>query len=102
MRPAAPSSAVKKGWLGVAILALTIPAFAQQPTVVATVNGTPITDTMVKEVVKSLIVQRDAAPSSDEIARLSDAALDSLIDLELLYQTAQKAGIKVSDQEVQA
>ena len=58
-----------------------------QTTVIARVNGTPITDAMVKEVVKSLIVaRRPTAPSSDEIAQLSDAALDSLIDLELLYQ----------------
>ena len=70
--------------------------------IVATVNGTPISDAMVRDVVKSLIVQRATPPSSDEIAQLSDTALDSLIDLELLYQAAQKEGLRVSDQEVQA
>jgi parvulin-like peptidyl-prolyl isomerase len=77
-------------------------AFAQQPTVVAVVNGTPISDAMVKEVVKSLIAMHGPAPSSDEIAQLSDAALDSLIDFELLYAAAQEQQIRVSDQEVQA
>jgi len=90
-------------WLaGVVMLTLAWPAAAQQSAVVATVNGTPITDAMVREVVKSLIVQRDPPPSGDEIAQLGDAALDSLIDLELLYEAAQKEGIRVSDQEVQA
>ena len=99
----AVSSVVKKGVRGAALLyLLALPAVAQEPSVVATVNGTPITDAMVREVVKSLIVQRDAAPSSEEIAQLSDAALDSLIDLELLYLAAQQDGIRVSDQEVAA
>jgi parvulin-like peptidyl-prolyl isomerase len=92
---------LKKWWLGVVIVALALPAIAQQSAVVATVNGTTITDAQVREVVKSLIVQRAAPPSSEEIATLSDAALDSLIDLELLYEAAQKEGIRVSDQEVQ-
>jgi parvulin-like peptidyl-prolyl isomerase len=70
--------------------------------IVARVNGTPITAAMVNQVVKSLIVERGGAPSSEEIAQLSDAALDSLIDLELLYEAAQKEQVHVSDQEVQA
>src|SRR5262245_40934538 len=78
-------------------------SFAAEPaTVVATVNGTPITENMVNEVVKSLIANRSPAPSSDEIAMLSDAALDSLIDLELLYAAAQAAQIRVTDDEVNA
>ena len=68
----------------------------------AQVNGTPITQGMVNQVVKSLLRERGATPSSDEIAALNDAALDSLIELELLYQAAQKAGVSVSDQEVAA
>jgi peptidyl-prolyl cis-trans isomerase C len=69
---------------------------------VAIVNGTPITDGMVTDVVKSLIATRRPPPSSEEIAQLTDAALESLIDLELLYQAAQREQIRVTDQEVQA
>jgi hypothetical protein len=91
------------GLLGV----LALPAIAEEPavvapSVVAIVDGTPITDTMVKEVVKSLIATRSPAPSSEEIAQLSDAALDSLIDLELLYGAAQAHQVRVSDAEVNA
>ncbi len=78
------------------------PTIAQQSAVIARVNGAPITDAMVKAVVKSLIAERKPAPSSEEIAQLSDAALDSLIDLELLYQVALQEQIRVTDQEVQA
>lgn len=81
---------------------LIVPALAADSVVVAVVNGAPITDAMVKEVVKSLIATRGPAPSSEEIAQLSDAALDSLIDFELLYAAAQEQQIRVSDQEVQA
>lgn len=85
---------------GAAFSATTRPARADEPTVMVLVNGTPITDTMVKDVVKSLIATSKAAPSSDEIAQLTDAALDSLIDLELLYGAAQAAHIQVSDEDV--
>jgi peptidyl-prolyl cis-trans isomerase C len=70
--------------------------------IVARVNGTPITKAMVNQVVKSLIVARGGTPSSEEIAQLSDDALESLIDLELLYAAAQKDQIRVSDEDVQA
>ena len=83
-------------WLGA------IRGWAVEPQVVARVNGTPITDAMVNEVVKSLIIARGAPPSSAEIGQLSDAALASLIDLELLYGAAQQAPVRVSDDEVQA
>jgi hypothetical protein len=69
--------------------------------VVARVNGAPITEDSVNAVVKSLIVERGGAPSSEEIAQLNDTALDSLIDLELLYQAAVKRDVRVSDQDVQ-
>jgi parvulin-like peptidyl-prolyl isomerase len=76
-------------------------AAADEPQVAATVNGTPITEATVNQVVKSLIKSKGAPPSSEEIAQLHDAALASLIDLELLYGAAQQAQIKVSDKEVQ-
>ena len=77
-------------------------ALAQVPGTIATVNGTPISSKTVNDVVKSLIATQQPPPSSEEIAQLSDAALESLIDLELLYQAAQREQIRVSDQEVQA
>jgi parvulin-like peptidyl-prolyl isomerase len=70
--------------------------------VVARVNGTPITQSTVNQVVKSLILARGSTPNSDEIGALNDAALDSLIDLELLFEAAQQASIQVTDQDVQA
>src|SRR5262245_50928297 len=104
-------SALKTGWGGVLLsvficvhlwcLVLASTTFADDSAVVVRVNGTPITDAMVKEVVKSLIASRSPAPSSDEIAQLSDAALKSLIDLELLYGAAQIQQIRVSDEDVQ-
>ena len=78
------------------------PVPADEAQVVARVNGTPITQGMVNQVVKSLLRERGSTPTSDEIAAMNDAALDSLIELELLYQAAQKAGVSVSDQEVAA
>jgi parvulin-like peptidyl-prolyl isomerase len=68
----------------------------------ARVNGTPIDATMVNEVVKGIIAGRPQPPDSEEIARLTDAALDSLIDLELLYQAAQAQKLTVSEQDIDA
>jgi hypothetical protein len=75
-------------------------AGADETTVMVLVNGTPITDTMVKDVVKSLLATHEGAPSSDEIAQLTEAAIESLIDLELLYDAAQAAHVQVSDEDV--
>lgn len=84
------------------LLLIATAALADGRTVVARVNGAPITAAMVHAVVKGAISGRAQPPPSDEIARLSDAALESLIDLELLYGAAQKAGITASDQQVDA
>ena len=81
------------------VLTLVGPASAE---IVARVNGAPITDESVNAVVKSILVERGGAPSSEEIAQLSDAALESLIDLELLYQAGVKQQIHVTDDDVQA
>jgi len=81
------------------VIVFVVPASAE---IVARVNGAPITAESVNAVVKSVIVERGDAPSSEEIAKLSDAALESLIDLELLYQAAVKQQIHVTDDEVQA
>src|SRR5215475_6579112 len=105
-------SAMKTGWgvvpsvcIGVHLwflLAVGGVVFAQSADIVATVNGAPISGKAVNDVVKSLIATRQPPPSSEEIGQLSDAALESLIDLELLYQAAQREQIHVSDEEVQA
>ncbi len=69
--------------------------------VAARVNGTAITRGMVREVVKSVIAGSAQPPNGDEIERLSREALDSLIDLELLYQEAIARRIRVADQEIE-
>lgn len=66
----------------------------------ARVNGTAITQGMVREVVKSVIAESAQPPSGDEIERLGREALDSLIDLELLYQEAVARKIRVAGQEI--
>jgi parvulin-like peptidyl-prolyl isomerase len=81
---------------------LLVAAAAADDDVVARVNGVAITEAMVNAVVKGAIGGRSHEPSSDEIAQLSDAALESLIDLELLYGAAQQQGITVSDADVDA
>ena len=88
--------------LGLAILFCAAAARATDTGVVARVDGTPITEAMVNAVVKGAISGRKPPPSSEEIAALSDAALESLIDLELLYAAAQRQGIAVSDAQVDA
>ena len=70
--------------------------------IAARVNGTAITTAEVNQVVKGVISGRGQAPSSEEIARLSEAALASLIDLELLNQSAKTRGITISPQQVDA
>ena len=83
-------------------LVLVAATSATDDDVVARVNGVPITEVMVNAVVKGAISGRSPEPSSEEIAQLSDAALESLIDLELLYGAARQQGIAVSDAEVDA
>ncbi|MBX3025470.1 SurA N-terminal domain-containing protein [bacterium] len=84
------------------LVALLVAATAADDTVVARVNGVPITEDMVNAVVKNAISGRAHEPSSEEIAKLSDAALASLIDLELLYGAAQKQGITISEAQIDA
>lgn len=77
-------------------------AAASDSEIVARVDGTPITEAMVNAVVKGAISGRPNPPSSEEIAAMSNAALDSLIDLELLYAAARRQGVTVGDAQVQA
>ena len=87
-------------WIVAALVLGAQPAAADE--VAARVNGTPIDASMVNDVVKGVIAGRPQPPDSAEIARLSDQALDSLIDLELLYQAAQAQKLTVSEAEVDA
>ena len=68
----------------------------------AKVNGVVITQGMVRELVKSVIAASPAPPDSDELDQLFSAALDSLIELELLHQEAAARRIKVSPKEIDA
>jgi len=86
----------------VLLLVGAVAARAADSAIVARVDGTPITEAEVNAVVKGAISGRTQPPSSEEIAALSDAALDSLIDLELLYAAARRQGITVSDAQVEA
>jgi len=86
-------------WIVAALVLGAQPAAADE--VAARVNGTPIDASMVNDVVKG-VIGRPQPPDSEEIARLSDQALDSLIDLELLYQAAQAQKLTVSEAEVDA
>jgi len=90
-----------------ALLALLLSLTAQaavgaDDTVVARVNGVAITEREVNDIVRAAITGRPQPPSSDEIAQLSDVALTSLIDFELLQEAAKARGITVTDQEIDA
>jgi hypothetical protein len=88
--------------LAVGLAVHLVGAAGADDSVAARVNGTPITSAMVNQVVKGAISGEAKPPSSEEIAKLSDAALESLIDLELLAQTAQARGFTVTDAQVDA
>jgi hypothetical protein len=94
---------MRRATLLAAVLAVQLAAAVRaDDSVAARVNGTPITTAMVNQVVKGAISGEAKPPSSEEIAKLSDAALDSLIDLELLAQAAQARHITVTDAQVDA
>lgn len=66
----------------------------------ARVNGVPIERPAVHELAKGLARAEPAPPDSARITELSDAALESLIDLELLYQEAVRQKVEVTPAEV--
>ena len=70
--------------------------------VAARVNGTVISQSSVRDLLKSVIAGSPAPPSSEELEDLSRAALDSLVDLELLYQEAVARHVRVSQSEIDA
>lgn len=70
--------------------------------VVARVNGVPIHRKTVRDVVQGGVFMQDTEPDAAGLAKLADQALESLIDLELLYQESQARGTTVSDADVEA
>ena len=66
----------------------------------AEVNGQPIRRSTVQQIVKGLARGESKLPDSMRIAELNDRALESLVDLELLYQEALRAKISLGDGEV--
>jgi hypothetical protein len=66
----------------------------------ARVNGVAIERPAVLELVKGLARAEPAPPDSARIADLTDSAVDSLIDLELLYQEAVRRKVVVTAEEV--
>jgi hypothetical protein len=95
----------RPGWIA-GLLLLTIaagvgPAWSEDDVVVR-VNGTPIMRSAVRDVVKAVIASSRDIPGGREVDRLSEEALDSLIDLELLYQDARSRNITVAPAEVDA
>jgi len=69
-------------------------------TAAARVNGVAIERSEVLELVKGLARAEPKPPDSKRIEELNRSALDSLIDLELLYQEALRRGIELGDGEV--
>jgi len=72
----------------------------QDSDVVARVNGTAIQRKAVRELVQGYLMAQDTPPDPAHVGKLASDALDSLIELELLYQESQAKGITVSDAAV--
>ncbi len=68
--------------------------------VVARVNGTAIERRAVKEVVRGMVAVSETEPDEKLVRGFARDALESLIDLELLYQDSAKHGVVVPDQAV--
>lgn len=69
--------------------------------VIAKVNDATITRKQVDDVVEGTLALETQASDAAARARLRRAALDSLIDFELLYQASTASGAAVSDAEVE-
>lgn len=70
------------------------------PPPAARVNGVAIERTAVQALVKGLARAEATPPDSARITQLTDAALESLIDLELLYQEAVRRNVALAPGEV--
>ncbi|MCK6555898.1 peptidylprolyl isomerase [Candidatus Binatia bacterium] len=88
-----------------AALVAAAPALAQvlrDNDIVARVNAVPIYRKTVREVVQGGVFMQDTEPDAAGLAKLANQALESLIDLELLYQESQARGVAVTDADVEA
>lgn len=87
--------------LAVVAAALLAVAYAHaDDAVVARVNGTPITETQIKDMAERMQQGGDADPSTPAVTR--DDALRSLIDIEVLRQQAEAEKVEVPTAEVEA
>jgi peptidyl-prolyl cis-trans isomerase C len=80
------------------LAALPLPVAAAD--IVAHVNGTPITRKAMTDVVEGSLALDKRRPQDNDRRRLEAAALDSLIDLELLYQASVARQLAVTDAEL--
>lgn len=80
-----------------AVLPLTV---AADDDVVAHVNGTAITRRALTDVVDGILALEQKRRNSTDRRQLEAAALDSLIDLELLYQAGTARQLTVSDNDL--
>lgn len=67
----------------------------------ARVNGVAIERAAVHELVKGLARSEPTPPGTERVGHLTMAALESLIDLELLYQEATRTKVPLSDTEIE-
>lgn len=67
---------------------------------IAHVNGTPITRKALADVVEGTLALEQGHPKANDRRQLEAAALESLIDLELLYQASAARRLSVSDAEL--
>ncbi len=77
--------------------------FGDRTKVVANVNGEPIRDVELTQVVRNRVRQQQQFNPNlgdADIARIQQQALDEMIDRRLLLQAAQREGFVISDKEV--
>jgi peptidyl-prolyl cis-trans isomerase C len=83
------------------MLLLAWSASAASDTILARVNGVAITRRAVNEVVEGLIAVGEERVDAAARQRYAREALESLIELELLYQESQRRGLLVPDEAVE-
>jgi peptidyl-prolyl cis-trans isomerase C len=81
-------------------LGVSVSAAVASSDIVARVNDTPITRQKVRDVVESTLSLERERRTETDVRRLEAAALESLIDLELLYQASVARGVNVSDADL--
>lgn len=87
-------------WIGALLIAF--PTHAAPDPIAARVNGAPITRRAVNEVVDGLVAVGGDQVDAGARRRYAKEALESLIELELLYQESQRRGVVVPDEAIDA